>query len=135
MQAFSTRLVPLPAPQPIGRVRLGSRMQWLPIAKAGIPWRCRGMLAVVALMVAASPQDGRAQATLTPERIAALDARLPALLQNYHLAALGVGIIRNGQLVWIRVYGEQGPGAAATPQTLFNVASMTKPITAEPILR
>lgn len=43
--------------------------------------------------------------------------------------------IRDGRLQWTRVYGEQSKGVPATPGTLFNVASLTKPVFAELILR
>ena len=88
-----------------------------------------------ALILAGPAEPAMAQATLSPKRMAELDAGLPALLDRYHVAALGVGIIRQGEIIWTRAYGEQAPGIPASTETLFNVASMTKPITAETILR
>jgi CubicO group peptidase (beta-lactamase class C family) len=41
---------------------------------------------------------------------------------------LGIGIINNGKLQQIRVYGELEKGITAPYNTLFNVASLTKPI-------
>ncbi len=86
-------------------------------------------------IVAVSPERTIAQAALPRERLAALDAKLPALLTKHHIAAIGAAIIRGGEIVWTGVYGQQGPGKPASAQTLFNIASMTKPITAETILR
>jgi CubicO group peptidase (beta-lactamase class C family) len=57
------------------------------------------------------------------------------LIAKYHVAGLGAGVMRGGKLVWTGFYGEQGPGIKATAATLFNVASMAKPITAETIVR
>lgn len=49
--------------------------------------------------------------------------------------ALAVAYIVNGEVAWSDVYGQQGPDTEATPDTLFNIASMTKPVTAETVLR
>lgn len=51
-------------------------------------------------------------------------------LREYHVPVLGIGILRDGQLKEIRMYGELQPGAPAPYNALFNVASLTKPIVA-----
>ena len=51
------------------------------------------------------------------------------LIEN-KIPALGMGIIKDGNLQQIRVYGELRKGKAAPYNTIFNVASLTKPITA-----
>ncbi|HJP59937.1 MAG TPA: serine hydrolase domain-containing protein [Gemmatimonadaceae bacterium] len=66
---------------------------------------------------------------------ARLDARAPALLAERQVASVGVALIENGRVTLSRVYGEQAPGVPATNATLFNLASLTKPVTAEVILR
>ncbi|WP_053082698.1 serine hydrolase [Chryseobacterium angstadtii] len=43
---------------------------------------------------------------------------------------VGLGIIKNGKLEKAKVYGEQRKGNPAPDNTLFNVASLTKPVTA-----
>ena len=48
---------------------------------------------------------------------------------------IGVGVIQAGSLVWTGYFGEQSPGVPASAETLFNVASITKTVTAETILR
>ena len=47
----------------------------------------------------------------------------------------GLGIIENGQLKQIKVFGEFAKGVSALYNTIFNVASLTKPITAMIALR
>jgi CubicO group peptidase (beta-lactamase class C family) len=66
---------------------------------------------------------------------AQLDARVPALLAKHGVASVGVAVIEDGRVVLARVYGEQAPGVSATDATLFNLASLTKPVAAETILR
>ncbi|WP_052188125.1 serine hydrolase [Cellulophaga sp. Hel_I_12] len=51
-------------------------------------------------------------------------------LKENHIPTLGLGIINNGELSQIQVYGHLTPEQKAPYNTLFNVASLTKPITA-----
>lgn len=51
-------------------------------------------------------------------------------LQQNKIPVLGLGIIRNGQLQQLKMYGELHKGVAAPYNTIFNVASLTKPVTA-----
>ncbi|WP_161956902.1 serine hydrolase domain-containing protein [Sphingosinithalassobacter portus] len=70
---------------------------------------------------------------MTPR--AALDAAAPALLEANNVPSVAVGWIENGQVAWTAVYGERAPGERADDTTLYNIASLTKPIVAETILR
>lgn len=65
---------------------------------------------------------------------AKFDNVVPGLLKEHKVAGVGIGIIRDGDLVWTGFYGEQGPGKAANPQTVFNTASVAKTITAETMI-
>jgi CubicO group peptidase (beta-lactamase class C family) len=60
------------------------------------------------------------------------DSRLQAeqWLRENHVPALGIGILRDGQLKEIRMFGELKPGSPAPYNAIFNVASLTKPIVA-----
>jgi CubicO group peptidase (beta-lactamase class C family) len=60
---------------------------------------------------------------------AAADAQsIEAALAEHHVPALGVGIIRDGRLREVKVFGELAAGTPAPYDTIFNVASLTKPI-------
>ncbi|HEY9030057.1 MAG TPA: serine hydrolase [Kangiella sp.] len=50
------------------------------------------------------------------------------LLIKNHVPALGIGLIHNGKVTSTKVYGERKKGQAATKETIFKVASLTKPI-------
>ncbi len=65
----------------------------------------------------------------------ALDQQAPAWLAENDVPSLAVAYIRDGRIQWTRVYGEQSDGVPATERTLYNIASLTKPLTAEIILR
>ncbi len=64
-----------------------------------------------------------------------VDKEAPQLLKQYNVPSVAIGYIENGKLAWTAVYGEQSPGVPASERTLYNVASLTKPISAEVVLR
>ena len=55
-------------------------------------------------------------------------------MEEYDAASVGIGIIRNGALVWTGYYGEESSGKPIGPQSMFNTASTNKAITAETAL-
>jgi len=58
------------------------------------------------------------------------DPAIENWLKENHIHTLGLGIIENGQLKQVKVFGEIKEGITAPYNTIFNVASLTKPITA-----
>lgn len=58
------------------------------------------------------------------------EATIEQWIQTHKVPVLGIGIIRNGRLQSANVYGQLKPGVDAPVNTLFNVASLTKPVTA-----
>ena len=64
-----------------------------------------------------------------------LDEKAPRWLMESNVPGLAVAYVRNGSVRWTRVYGDQAVGVPATTQTLYNLASLAKPISAELILR
>lgn len=64
-----------------------------------------------------------------------LDRTFSRLVADHDITTAGAAIIKNGKVVWTGHYGEQSPGVPASASTQFNVASITKVVTAETILR
>ena len=62
-------------------------------------------------------------------------AHMAASLKKHKAAAVGITIIKANEITWMGTFGEQAPGVAATSTTMFNVASLAKPITAEVAMR
>ncbi len=60
---------------------------------------------------------------------------LQELLENNHIPTLGLGIIEDGKITQIKVYGTLDGKVTAPYNSLFNVASLTKPVTAMTVLR
>jgi len=67
--------------------------------------------------------------------VASLDSLAPRWLAEHKVPSVAVAYLRDGAVQWTRVYGEQAAGVRATPQTLYNVASLAKPVSAETMLR
>ena len=87
------------------------------------------MLALSAAPVAAQPTD------TTESKVSALDKTAPLLLAKYDVPSVGVAYIEDGKIAFVRHYGMQSWGFPANEDTLYNVASLTKPVTAEVVLR
>lgn len=64
-----------------------------------------------------------------------LDSRVGEVVREHDVTTAGVAVIRDGRLAWTGYYGEESPGEPASAETMFNVASVTKVVTAETILR
>lgn len=62
-------------------------------------------------------------------------AAMNAWIREQKVPALGIGLIRDGQLQEIKMYGELAAGKPASYNALFNVASITKTITAYLVLK
>lgn len=56
-------------------------------------------------------------------------------LREQGVESASIAVIRNGQIVSTGAWGMAGPNRAATVATPYNLASLTKPLTAEVILR
>lgn len=58
------------------------------------------------------------------------NAEIEEWLKVTRVPTLGIGIIEGGKLKQVKVLGEIAPGSSAPYNTIFNVASLTKPVTA-----
>lgn len=50
-------------------------------------------------------------------------------MAEYHVPAVGIGIIENGKISYLNVFGELEKGISASNNTVFNVASIAKTVT------
>lgn len=64
-----------------------------------------------------------------------LDQKVPIWLKAFNVTGVAIADIENGKIAWTAFYGDRVPGAPANEKTLYSIASLTKPITAEIILR
>jgi CubicO group peptidase (beta-lactamase class C family) len=63
------------------------------------------------------------------------DRDIRRLLADNSVPSVSIAHIEEGKTVFIGAYGFQAPGVPATNRTLYNIASLSKPISAEVILR
>lgn len=92
------------------------------------------MLKRLLLLALIIPQVGWAGARPGAD-LAALDATVRPLLSQIPNAGVSIAQVRHGRVTLAAAYGQQNAGVPATPQTLYNLASLTKPLSAEVVLR
>lgn len=63
------------------------------------------------------------------------DSKIEALLKKLKIPSLSIGYIEKGKLQQIRAFGEQKPNDPIASNSIYKVASLTKPITALVILK
>jgi|GEM_PF-319990 len=85
------------------------------------------LLVLILLFHPAFTQSDEIQTSLTRD--------LPVWMAEYHVPCVGVGLIENGRIKWVKNFGELQAGHPAPNNTLFNIASQTKPITAMLVLK
>src|SRR5258708_4844696 len=90
----------------------------------------RHLMALTLLGALAGPRAARAA-----DSQIALDRDIPKLLAEHKTPSVSIAQIRGGKVVLTAAYGAQSPGVPATTASLYNIASLTKPLTAEVILR
>lgn len=71
----------------------------------------------------------------SPSNQADIRADMSRLLAVNHIASASIATIKKGKLDWVGAYGQRGQNTPATTDTLYNIASLTKPLTAEVVLR
>lgn len=74
-------------------------------------------------------------ADISSSRAVTLDDAFATLVKKHKINTAGVAVIKNYQIIWQNQFGLQSPGKPANANTLFDVASLTKTVTAETILR
>lgn len=82
--------------------------------------------ALIALLACALMADARTNTAL-PD--------MTTTLREQRVESASVAVIRDGRIVSTGAWGMAGPNRAATVATPYNLASLTKPLTAEVILR
>lgn len=74
---------------------------------------------------------------LTPDRVYALDLSMERILQEFAIPGLAIGIVENGEPVYIRGFGvrDQKTDEPVNAHTLFHVASITRSLTATAVMQ
>ncbi|MEM8985277.1 MAG: serine hydrolase domain-containing protein [Pseudomonadota bacterium] len=92
-------------------------------------------LAVCATACTATGDVAETERMETSAELAALSEAVPALLEKHGVPSVSVAYVEGAKVAWSKAWGEAAPGQPATADTLYDLASMTKPVVAETILR
>lgn len=65
----------------------------------------------------------------------AVERQLQTVLDQHRIVTAGLGVLVDGKLAWAMYHGDASPGVPANAATRFNVASITKTVTAETALQ
>ena len=85
-----------------------------------------GMILALALSCCLAPQSPAPDLTKT------LEPALAELVVRHRLPGLAIGVVRDGRVIYARGFGEasRGSGKPITTQSIFHMASVSKPFTA-----
>jgi CubicO group peptidase (beta-lactamase class C family) len=85
----------------------------------------------------AAPFIARIEAAQTPNRQGLDGFTLPELMQRFHVPGLSIAVIRDFQIHWVKAYGvaDAGSGRPVETTTMFQAASISKPVTAMAVMR
>jgi CubicO group peptidase (beta-lactamase class C family) len=88
-------------------------------------------------LLAAACASAAPAASAGPELEARMDSLAPALLAELDVAGAAVGVVEGGRVAFTRAWGveDRASGRPMTTGTLFNFASVSKPVTAWGVLR
>ncbi len=91
------------------------------------------VLCLLTAACAATGPDPEAQEIARKKAL--LEEMVPRWLAQHDVPSAAVAYIAGGEIAFTEVWGEQSPGVPATSETLYNVASLSKPVVAETVLR
>jgi CubicO group peptidase (beta-lactamase class C family) len=91
-----------------------------------------GLLVLAAALVPAQPAPVASPAVLAPVRVQAVEAAIAAAMSAQKIPGLSVSVVTGGELRWSSGYGQADleNDVPATPETVYRLASVSKPITA-----
>jgi N-acyl-D-amino-acid deacylase len=95
------------------------------------------VLTTVLMWVYLSPLTKGEDGTLTPEQSAPFDRWMTSFLQDHKVPGGSLAIVRDGKVVHARGFGlaDKEKKTPVQPESLFRIASISKPITAVAILK
>jgi CubicO group peptidase (beta-lactamase class C family) len=70
------------------------------------------------------------QAQINTKVNLSFESKVQSWLTENNVPAVGIGLIENGKIKYVKVFGELQKGVPAPDNAIFNIASMTKPIVA-----
>ena len=87
-------------------------------------------ISLIFIVIIISVFSIKAQKQITEQKVEILN-----WLNEFNVPAVGIGLIKDGELSYIKVFGENRKNVTATNNTIFTIASVTKTITTAVTLR
>jgi CubicO group peptidase (beta-lactamase class C family) len=98
-----------------------------------------GMILAPCVLQANTPDNGKALPLRTPDKatIEALQKQIPDLLKEATVPGLSLALIRGGKTYWVHGFGlrDAKTGELVDEQTIFEAASLSKPVFAYGVLK
>ncbi len=94
------------------------------------------LTSIAFLLMACGPEQAEVISTTEPDRLGslvdAMNEQLPTLLEKYAVPGAAVGVVEDGRVAWSSGYGlaDIASGTPVTDEAVFQVASLSKPVTA-----
>ncbi len=82
-------------------------------------------------------QIARVEAPQSPNRQGLDPYTLPQLMERFHIPGVSIAVVKDFQVYWVKTYGvaDVSAGTPVTPETRFQAASISKPVTAFAVMR
>ena len=115
----------------------GMHSAWTRITTWARPAALLIMVVLAALQVARSPSPAKAAAAHASEAdIGRIDAFVSEQVQRHGIPGVSLGLVEGDQVIHLRGFGKAGQsGRVVTPQTPFDLASVSKPFTALAVMQ
>jgi CubicO group peptidase (beta-lactamase class C family) len=84
------------------------------------------LLAGVAVAIGITAMQGASAGKL--QAPPGLERQIPQLMQKMRIPGLAIAKIEDGEIAWQAAFGERAPGKPVATDTVFNAASLTKPV-------
>jgi CubicO group peptidase (beta-lactamase class C family) len=104
-----------------------SKLSYLSLRLGGL---VLGLLVILTLAI--TPATATAPVTTDVKKI---DAFLQQTITQYRIPGLAVAVVKDGQVLFTKVYGQAGQGRPVTPQTQFYLGSVSKSFTALAVMQ
>lgn len=76
-----------------------------------------------------------AQTGVFVPELSVVDAQVNEFMQKWNLPGGSIAVVKDGKLIYARAFGEADKDTPVTPQHLFRIASLSKPVTAMAIMK
>jgi CubicO group peptidase (beta-lactamase class C family) len=85
-------------------------------------------IALLSVLILCVLYVNAAEAQVKTEENLSFENKVNNWLTENNVPAVGIGIIENGKIKYVKVFGELKKGTPAPDNAVFNIASMTKPV-------